>query len=668
MPIDFKKYLGGYTDPKAPQGGATTQKSLTGIWGAIPEGANVSLQNIQGLDGYQNLFKKQGNQLVPILGQASGEIIQAPLTSREVGQIGGIRPLSYGIGGGQTEQQAESLYQGALGDSTTDRVLPSGQVISGSQAIAQQASDRNAILNAPTGESLGYNPAGVQPQAQSFAEIRAGGDPNDLITIEKNGRQREVSRSALSDSFFKAGFKVVGETGKQIQFGAEAVSQGTTQPNFIDGLTQAQQDSITNLMASRPSSQWSATDLKNWNYATNGQALPSGFPKTKPSDEITTDDFTKQEDVSIPGGTPTVDLSSSLVMGANTSIAEIMKMLTPPDTEADQQQQSLLDNMANLVGENAKMASDQLTAEQSAGLPELRQQFADINAQILSKTAEYNVLQTTNKNKPITMNSIIGNERAIMNAQASDIGLLQARALGLQGQIETAQATVDRAIDLKYSTIQAGLEVYQAQLNALMPTLNKQEKLQAQAQQLLLDERQQAINDKKAEEKNIQSAMLDYINSGGTDNNVMNRIQNAGSYESAIKILASNMPEGSQDLDTQIVTAGGRSLLVNKQTGETIKDLGSAYKAGDGTADDGVYKTKLENLSDGELESTLQGALDKNGDVDTSKLNNNQLIELQRRDYFDAEDEDTRNWLEKLADSTYSSAKGIKDVGFNLID
>jgi len=30
--------------------------------------------------------------------------------------------------------------------------------------------------------------------------------------------------------------------------------------------------------------------------------------------------------------------------------------------------------------------------------------------------------------------------------------------------------------------------------------------------------------------------------------------------------------------DTQVVTAGGRQLLVNKQTGETIADLGSAYK------------------------------------------------------------------------------------------
>jgi len=42
-------------------------------------------------------------------------------------------------------------------------------------------------------------------------------------------------------------------------------------------------------------------------------------------------------------------------------------------------------------------------------------------------------------------------------------------------------------------------------------------------------------------------------------------------------------PTGTAERDTQIVTAGGRSLLIDKQTGETIQDLGGAYKAGSGT-------------------------------------------------------------------------------------
>lgn len=258
-------------------------------------------------------------------------------------------------------------------------------------------------------------------------------------------------------------------------------------------------------------------------------------------------------------------LANSMVIGANTSIADLMKQLTPPETEADRAQQNLLNQMSSLVGQQAQKAADQLTAEQSAGLPQLRQQFADLNNQILTKTAEYNALQVENQNKPITMNSIIGNERAILNAKAADIGLLQARALGLQGQIQTAQDTVNRAIDLKYSTIEAQLAVYQSQLNAIQPLLNKQEKQQALAQQLIIDQYQQQIADAKKEEANIQKAMLDYISAGGKDLNVMNQISSAPNATEAYKIMGQNAPSA---VKTEVIgspTTGYKLLTYDSQ-------------------------------------------------------------------------------------------------------
>lgn len=291
---------------------------------------------------------------------------------------------------------------------------------------------------------------------------------------------------------------------------------------------------------------------------------------------ITPEALTQAQTISVPEVTTTPYTSgtfaNAMVAGANTSLQNLIAQLTPAETDADRQQQNLLNQMTSLVGQNAQKAADQLTQEQAAGLPALRQQFADINAQILSKTAEYNALQTENQNKPITMNSIIGNERAILNAKAADIGLLQARALGLQGQIQTAQDTVNRAIDLKYSTIQAQLEVYKAQLNALQPTLNKQEKIQAQAQQLLIDQYQQQLQDAKTEEQNIQKAMLSYIEAGGKDLNVMNQISSAPNATTAYQIMGQNAPIAPDK--TEIREIGNRTLLINSVTGETIKDLG----------------------------------------------------------------------------------------------
>jgi hypothetical protein len=261
--------------------------------------------------------------------------------------------------------------------------------------------------------------------------------------------------------------------------------------------------------------------------------------------------------------------------GAGTTLSEIIKNLTPPETATDQKQQSLFDQMASLVGKQANKAADQLSVEQSAGLPQLKQQFSEINSQILSKIAEdkaldasYQQANTTAEGKSITLESIRGEQAqnyrmylAQKNANAAQVGLLQAQAQGLQGQVETAQNTVNRAIDLKYSTFENELAVRQAQLNALQPTLNKQEKIQAQAQQLLLDQRKEALANEKEKQKQIQNLMVEVASTGVTDQKILNRISSAKTYDDALKIatpllgqqaaIKNQMDAASFALDTQ---------------------------------------------------------------------------------------------------------------------
>lgn len=54
----------------------------------------------------------------------------------------------------------------------------------------------------------------------------------------------------------------------------------------------------------------------------------------------------------------------------------------------------------------------------------------------------------------------------------------------------------------------------------------------------------------------------------------------------------------SSNAETAITTAGGRQLLINKDTGETIKDLGNAYKGGTGTKTGFDEKTELSNANE----------------------------------------------------------------------
>lgn len=54
-----------------------------------------------------------------------------------------------------------------------------------------------------------------------------------------------------------------------------------------------------------------------------------------------------------------------------------------------------------------------------------------------------------------------------------------------------------------------------------------------------------------------------------------------------------------EELKTQVITANGRSLLVDTQTGETIKDLGSAYKGtGGGDEISGVVSSLTQAIID----------------------------------------------------------------------
>lgn len=321
-------------------------------------------------------------------------------------------------------------------------------------------------------------------------------------------------------------------------------------------------------------------------YVPNGKYVPGISLYPKPTNTITPDKMKNETPINVPG-TPTNGASpvgageaSAMIAGGKTAISDLIQQLTPAQTDAEKKQQALLDQMASLAGQEANKAADQLTAEQSANLPQLRQQFAEINGQIMTKSAEYDALVKAQEGKPITMSSIIGSERAILNAKASDIGMLTARAQALQGQIETAQSTVNRSIDLKYSSIDARLNMYQAQLNALQPTLTKEEKIRAQAQQILLDERKQVLEEQKNTEKQLSSYNIQMMSKYPSA-----KISITDSYEVANKKIANSAEykaEQQQDaLDTQYKQAQIRNI--NSEIAKRGSGGGGGGGGGNGT-------------------------------------------------------------------------------------
>ena len=141
---------------------------------------------------------------------------------------------------------------------------------------------------------------------------------------------------------------------------------------------------------------------------------------------------------------------------------------TAPTTELDNQNKALMDQLSSLYGTNIGRAKETANLEQTAGVDALKKQYADLNAQILAQSAQYDKAFAQAETQPGMLSSIVmGQQGAIRRSQAADIGLLQARALGLQGQVSAAQDAVSRAIDLKYKGIEEEITAKEKQLELI---------------------------------------------------------------------------------------------------------------------------------------------------------------------------------------------------------
>jgi hypothetical protein len=263
------------------------------------------------------------------------------------------------------------------------------------------------------------------------------------------------------------------------------------------------------------------------------------------SQAISVDQLQTAKPVTVPQTPPTVDPLPEAAAGADAaskSLDQYIKDNTAPTTPLDNQYQGILNDIASITGKEANRGTDQLTAEQQANIPGQQQDLAKINAQITQAVAEANQSTASyeqlvaNLENPqnqqqqgIPMSAIIGQQAQVRKQQMADatlraanLNVLQAFALGKQGQLQAAQASVNRAIDLKYQTIDAELNTRQAQLQAIQPLLDKEERIQALALQQRYDDQKQALQEKKQKEAtNLNLAVANgvktqFVNNNGT--------------------------------------------------------------------------------------------------------------------------------------------------------
>ena len=400
----------------------------------------------------------------------------------------------------------------------------------------------------------------------------------------------------------------------------------------------------------------------NYNEALRATATNQKYVFADPNQIInpvtnqTAESLTPATPLIVPPPTHTPDLASDVMAGAEATsktIQDYIKEQTPPETELSKQIQSLLrETTAALPGLEGRGAEQGL-AEQRTGVPKYSQELAGLNAQILQGLAEqkatearYEKMKQQEEGRAgVTMRSVIGEQSQIYkmqlaerNAKSADLGLLQARALGLQGQLEAAQKAADRAVELKFADRQSIIDTKLKQLELYYPEFDKEQKRYADALANKLKDEQTKIDEQKAIIKaNItmginNNVATQFYNYGGeirqtstgkaysteaefikdtgmnvaqaTAKGIITDIGQTGQVQDMAKqypdagILPTDSlqvataklknsriyqdkvrePVGS-GISTSVIEVGGKKILINSKTGETIKELG----ASDGT-------------------------------------------------------------------------------------
>lgn len=342
------------------------------------------------------------------------------------------------------------------------------------------------------------------------------------------------------------------------------------------------------------------------------------------------------------------DTSSAFIKGLSTGaggIQDYIKSITPELTQNDITQQSYLNRLAELKGQNTGKTAYQIQQENLQGVPDLQKNLAGINSQIQVGLAELNKQDAdlakafvNAEGQAIPIGEIQGQQRqavktaaVLKTAKAAEVGLLQARALGLTGQIDTAQKIASRAVDLKYKPIEDEISVLEAQMKAIEPALNREQQTRLLAQQVALGDRKIALEAEKEKDKTIQDLALK-ASSFNAPSDIVSAISNSKSIVDAINAAGKYTSDPLERVlkQSQIESNKADIAYKNAQTGKIAQEIAESKKKLElttvpGSSNDFTVKllnsaVNKDNLSATERES-ISKALTVVGQLDSLQSN-----------------------------------------------
>ena len=237
-----------------------------------------------------------------------------------------------------------------------------------------------------------------------------------------------------------------------------------------------------------------------------------------------------QTPIQLPTPTSTLGTQAgAMVAGATadqTAIQKYIDLMTPKETPESKQYKDLMAQIQSELPSTTGRGAAQLAAEQVGGVPEKTQALTDVQNQINAKIAEFNKVEAdymkatqATEEVPGVSKGIVGGQQAQLAkslavqrvAQAAEVGMLQAQASALQGNLDRAQNIANRSVDLKYSDATDLINTQLKQLELIQGQLTKTEKIRADAITAYLNDQKTAISTAVANEKDKNATLLNQM-------------------------------------------------------------------------------------------------------------------------------------------------------------
>lgn len=377
----------------------------------------------------------------------------------------------------------------------------------------------------------------------------------------------------------------------------------------------------------------------NKDFFKPGQGGNPTLPNT-----ITSDVTQQTNPVLLPSmsTTPIYDIST-----LNTDISQYLPPTQPSALETERA--GLKGRISDLTSRlfNRDVFAEQ--QRQQAGLPQFNQQLVDINNQIKQLQAEAVKASSQAEDKQVPMFAIRGEQASIERSRATKALELSAIQDAITNNIALAEQKVQTAVDMQFKPVENEIAYLRQALDDNYQELSREDKKRADAQRILLDERQRVLEEQK-QDKTVSLGFIAEAAKNGAPALLLSRAQQATNPTQVLSILGQYMsdPIAKQQalanlentrleqvkLNNEIKSQGISSVVTNPTATQYTPAINTIIGSSKLTKDQKADFIKAVNSGEDPFTVIKNKAKDILGATESNKLTNfevakNNIVDLQ---------------------------------------